>query len=150
MSVRDSQALQEWIDAVQEQATELRATLDQARGETSEQVRARIEQFRDDIAAQRSAARDEARQAIGQAQGQWQSMRADAAARMQDMHDRIDRKRDEMDVKKAERHAEHAETDAEETLDFAWWAVGEAKLSVLDALDARAWADERAAASRAN
>ena len=45
-----------------------------------------------------------------------------------------------MDVKKAEHHAEHAETDAEDALDFAWWAVGEAQLSVLDALDARAWA----------
>lgn len=150
MSVRDSQALQEWIDAVQEQATELRTTLDQARRETSEQVRARIAQFRADTAAQRNSARDKARQTVGQAQSQWQSMRADAATRMRNIHDHIDSKRDEMDVKKAERHAEHAETDAEEALDFAWWAVGEAQLSVLDALDARAWADERAAASRSN
>lgn len=150
MSVRDSQALQEWVDAVQEQAAELRTTVDQAREESSEQVRSRIEQLRADSAAQRGSARDKARQTADQAQSQWQSMRADAAAKMQDMHDRIDRKRDEMDVTKAEHHAEHAETDAEEALDFAWWAVGEAQLSVLDALDARAWADERAAASRAN
>ena len=147
MSVRDSQALQDRIGAVQEQAAELRTTVDQARDETSEQVRARIEQLRADIGAHRSSARDKGRQTADQAQGQWQSMRADAAARIQDMHDHLDRKRDEMDVKQAERHAEHAETDAEEALDFAWWAVGEARVSVLDALDARAWADERAAAS---
>ena len=43
MSARDSEALQEWIDAVQEQATELRTTVDQAREESSEQVMSRIE-----------------------------------------------------------------------------------------------------------
>lgn len=31
--------------------------------------------------------------------------------------------------------------------DVAWWAVEQAELSILDAIDARAWADERAAAS---
>ena len=150
MSIRDSAALQEWIDAVQEQATELRTTLDQARTETSEQIKARIEQAKVDIAAHRDTARDRAGQGADGAQGQWQSMRADAEAKMQDLHDGIHRKRDELDVKKAERQANAAETDAEEALDFAGWAVGEAQLYILDAIDTRAWADERAAASGAS
>lgn len=149
MSLRDSQALREWIDALQEQATELRTTVDLARQGNSEQVRARIAQLRADIAADRGSAREKAGQSAGQVQSQWQSIRADAVARTQDMHDRINRKHDELDAKEAERHAEHAETDAEQALDFAWWAVGEAQLSVLHALDARAWADERMATSRA-
>jgi hypothetical protein len=61
--------------------------------------------------------------------------------------DRVDRKRDEHDVKKAERDAEDAEEDAADALDYATWAVDQAQLAVLHAIDARTWADERAAAS---
>lgn len=145
MSIRDSAALQEWIDAVQEQAAELRVTTEQAREETRDEVSARIEQVRADLAAQRQSARDKAGHAASRAQGQWESMRADVAAKMQDLHARITRMRDEQDVKKAGHRAELAEADAEEALDFARWAVSEAQLYVLDAIDARAWADERAA-----
>jgi hypothetical protein len=56
-------------------------------------------------------------------------------------------KRDEHDVKKAERDAEAAEEDAADALDYATWAVDQAELAVLDAMDARSWADERSAAS---
>jgi hypothetical protein len=64
---------------------------------------------------------------------------------MRDLRDRIDRKRDELDVKAAEHDAEAAEEDAVDALDFAWWVVEQAGLTVLDAIDARAWADKRAA-----
>jgi hypothetical protein len=67
---------------------------------------------------------------------------------MRDLHGRIGRKRDELDVKMAEDDAEAAEGDAVDALDYAQWAVGEAELAVLDAIDARSWADERAAAPR--
>lgn len=50
-------------------------------------------------------------------------MKADAAARFRDAHDRID---------------------------LAWLVTGQAELAVLDAITARAWADERAASSPAN
>ena len=102
MSIRDSAALQEWIDAVQEQAAELRTTTEQARKETRDEVSARIEQARADLAAQRQAGREKAGQAASRAQGQWESMRADTAAKMQDLHARITRMRDEQDVKKAD------------------------------------------------
>jgi hypothetical protein len=36
---------------------------------------------------------------------------------------------------------------AADALDYAAWAVGQAEVAVLDAADARAWADARAAAS---
>ncbi len=67
---------------------------------------------------------------------------------MQDLHYGINRKRNELDVKRAEHHADTAEIDAEQGLDFARWAVEQAQLSVLDAIDARAWADEQAEALR--
>lgn len=93
----------------------------------------RIEQTKADIAAHENAAKDQAEQAAGRAQSQWKSMQADAAAKMQDLQDRIARKRDQHDVKVAEEDAEAAEEDAADALDYASWAIDQANLAVLDA-----------------
>jgi len=130
MSVRESGRLGEHVEALQQQVTELKEAADRAREETSEQVRARIEQVKADLAAHREPAGEKAGQAAGRPQSQWQSVKADAQAKMRDLQDRIGRKRDELDVKAAEQDAEGAEDDAIDALDFAEWA------------------DERAAASR--
>ncbi len=148
MSVRESDQLREHVDALQAQVTELKIALDQAREESREQVRARIQQVKADIAAHQETARGKAGQAAGRAQSQWQVMRADAAAKMRDLHGRIERKRDELDVKMAEDDAVGAEEDAIDALGFARWAAEQAEVAVLDAVDARAWADQRAAESR--
>jgi hypothetical protein len=135
------------VDTLQKRAADLKSSFDQARQETSEQVKARIEQTKTDIAAHENAAKDQAEQAAGRAQSQWKSMQADAAAKMQDLQDRIARKRDQHDVKVAEEDAEAAEEDAADALNYAAWAIDQAKLAVLDAVDARTWAGARAAAS---
>jgi hypothetical protein len=135
------------VDTLQKRAADLKSSFDQARQETNEQVKARVDQTRADIAAHDSAAKEKAGQAAGRAQSQWKSMQADAAAKRQDLQDRIARKRDQHDVKMAEEDAEAAEEDAADALDYATWVVEQAKLAVLDAVDARTWADARAAAS---
>jgi peptidoglycan hydrolase CwlO-like protein len=135
----------EHVEALQQQVTEVKEAADRAREETSEQVRARIEHVKADLAAHRERAGEKAGQAAGRPQSQWQSVKADAQAKMRDLQDRIGRKRDELDVKAAE---QDAEDDAIDALDFAEWAAEQAEVAVLDAINARAWADERAAASR--
>jgi hypothetical protein len=134
------------VDALQNRAAELKSSFDQARQETNEQVKTRIHQAKADIAARQTAVREKAERAAGRTQGQWKSMQADAAAKMQDLQDRIARKRDQHDIKRAEEDAEAAEQDAADALDYATWAVDQAELAVLDAVDARTWADARAAA----
>jgi hypothetical protein len=146
MSGDESDQLRQYVDALQEQVTHLKISADEAREESSAQVRTRIEQAKADAAAHQEPTRDKAGQAAGRAHGQWQSMKADAAAKMQGLQDRMDRKSDEMDAKMAEDDAEGAEEDALDALGYARWAVEQAELAVLDAIDARAWADERAAA----
>ena len=149
MSVREPDPLREHIDALQKQVAELRDSAERALGETSEQVEERIRQVKAQPSAQQETLRDKAGQAAGHARSPWQSIKADAAARFRDAHDRIDRRREELDVKKAGQHAEAAEEDALDALDLAWLVTGQAELAVLDAIAARAWADERAASSRA-
>jgi hypothetical protein len=51
----------------------------------------------------------------------------------------------ERDLKRAEKNAEHAERDAAFAVDFALAAIDEAEYEVLDAILARAYADELAA-----
>ncbi|MGO9101416.1 MAG: hypothetical protein ACLP9Y_18965, partial [Mycobacterium sp.] len=93
------------IDALQKRAADLKSSFDKSRQETNEQVKARLSHTKADIAARQSAVKEKAEQATDRTQSQWKSMKADADAKVQAMHDRVDRKRDEHDVKKAERDA---------------------------------------------
>jgi len=54
----------------------------------------------------------------------------------------------ERDLKRADNNAEHAERDAAFAIEFASAAIDEAEYEVLDAILARAYADELAATSR--
>ena len=56
----------------------------------------------------------------------------------------IDKRADERDVKAAAKDADRAEQDAVDAIDYAVFVFYSARLAVLDALDARAYADERA------
>jgi chromosome segregation ATPase len=138
-------SLSDQLNALQKQAEDLKSFADQARHETNEEIKARVAKARADITARQDAIKATVGQATDQAQSQWQALKAEAAARAQDLRDRMDRQRDERDAKKAERQAEAAETDAADALDYALWVVDQAELAVLDAISARSWADEQAA-----
>jgi hypothetical protein len=51
-----------------------------------------------------------------------------------------------LDAAAAEDNADWAESDATDAIDFAAWAIDNARVSLLYAIDARVNADERAAA----
>jgi hypothetical protein len=82
------------VDALEQRAEELKNSFEEARHETSEQVRARLERAKSASAAQQQAARAEPEQSAGRAQAQWKKMRADVSTKMQYIQARLDRKRD--------------------------------------------------------
>jgi hypothetical protein len=137
------------VDAVQKRATDLKNSFDVARHETNEQVKARIGRAKSDIEARESDVKEKTGQAADHAQSQWKSLKDDAASKVQNFRDRIDRRRDEHDVKMAEKDAEAAEEDAADALDYATWVIEQAQLAVLVAIDARSYANARAAQSPA-
>jgi chromosome segregation ATPase len=139
--------LSEQIDALQAKVADLKSSLDASRHETNEQIKARVASAKAKAQAAQETVHGKAGQAADHAHTQWQSFKADASAKMQELQGRIDRKREEHDVKAAEEDAEWAEDNASDALDYAAWAVDQASVAVLDAADARAWADARAAAS---
>jgi hypothetical protein len=63
---------------------------------------------------------------------------------MDDLQARIDKRSDQLDANVAADDAAWAEDDAAAALDYASWTVDNARLAVLDAIDARAYADELA------
>jgi hypothetical protein len=71
-------------------------------------------------------------------------MKADAGARREDMRAKINKRADQLDAKAATTDADLAEQAAADAIDYAILMVLDAQLAVLDALDARAYADERA------
>ena len=139
-------SISDQINALQQRAADLKSSFDHSKKETNEQVKERLGQARANVEARQDAVKAKAGQAAGRAQSQWAAMKADAAARQAAFQDKIDRKRDEHDAKVAERDAEDAEADAADALDYAAWALDQAQLAVLDAADARTWADALAAA----
>jgi hypothetical protein len=68
----------------------------------------------------------------------------DAAARMDEFEAKMDRQADQLDARLAARQADGAEADAADAIDFAAWTVDNARLAVLDAIDARSYADDLA------
>jgi len=137
----------EQVDALQAKVADLKSSLDASRHETNEQIKARVADAKAKANAAKETVHGKADQAADHAHTQWQSFKADTSAKMQELQERAARKRDERDVKAAERDAEQAEDSAADALDYAAWAIDQAEVAVLDAADARAWADARAAAS---
>jgi hypothetical protein len=64
---------------------------------------------------------------------------------MRELKQRIQQRRDEHDAKDAAKAADRAEDYAADSLDFAAWAIEQAELDVLEAIDARALAVAKAA-----
>jgi len=139
--------ISEQIDALQAKVAELKSSLDASRHETNEQIKARAATARAKAEAAQHTVHGKAGQAADHAHTQWQSFKADTSAKMAELRGRIERQRDERDAKAAETDAEAAEDDAADALDYAAWAIDQAEAAVLDAADARAWANARAAAS---
>ena len=63
-------------------------------------------------------------------------------AKMDDLQARMDKRADQIDANvAATTDASWAEDDAAAAIDYAAWTVDNARLAVLDAIDARAYAD---------
>jgi hypothetical protein len=136
------------LDKLQQRAAEAKQAAQAAASESREQLRQRIDQARVDVDLAEKDVRQQVGEAAASARGTWAQMKADAAAKLDDFEAKMDRRADQRDVKLAVRQADGAEADAADAIEFAAWTVDHARLAVLDAIDARAYADELASAIR--
>jgi hypothetical protein len=136
------------LDKLQQRAAEAKASAEAAASESREQLHQRIDQARVDVNLAAKDARQQVDEATASARSRWAQLKADAAVKLDRFEAEMDRRADQQDAKLAARQADGAEADANDALDFAAWTVDHARLAVLDAIDARAYADELASATR--
>ena len=132
------------LDDLQQRAAEAKTSAQAAVSESREQLRQRLDQARVEVNLAGMDARQEVDAATAKARSKWAQLKADAAVKLDDVQARMDRRADQLDAKVAARQADGAEADAADAIDFAAWTVDNARLAVLDAIDARVYADELA------
>jgi hypothetical protein len=135
------------FDALQQRVAKAKAAVEGAATESHDQLRHRIDQAQVDMDQSGKDAQQHAGQAAESAKSKWAQMKADASARMDDLQAKMDERASQLDARDAARYADGAEADAADAIDYAAWTIGNARLVVLDAIDARAYAEERAKAA---
>jgi len=128
------------LDALQQRVTASAVAGRAAANKPEEHRRQRIGQAQDEI--DRAPETQSADSATGGARNKWAQLKADATAKREDLKAKIDKRTRQVDATVAADEADWAEADAADALDLAAWAVDNAQLAMLDAIDARAYADE--------
>jgi hypothetical protein len=100
----------------------------------------RIDQAQVDLNHAVKDAQQQAGEATANARSKWAQVKADVVARMDDVKAKIDQRNRQLDAKAAARDADWVEGDAADAIDYPAWTVDNARLAVLDAIDARAYA----------
>jgi hypothetical protein len=134
----------ERLSDLENRVEQLQRAVSSAATESRDQLKRRVEQAQADTDRALKGARQDAAAATDRAEDSWARMKADAAARMTEVRTRIEKRGQKLDAKAAATDADWAEADAADAIDYAEWAVENAKYVILSAVDARAYADERA------
>jgi hypothetical protein len=131
------------LDGLQQHVANAKNGVQAAATENRDQLRQRIDQAQvDGNRAAEDAQRSD--KAPTSAKNKWKQMRADAADKMSEVKARIDTRNRQIDADAAATDADLAEADATDAIDYAAWTVDNARLAILDAIDARAYANMRA------
>lgn len=133
------------LDGLQQQVAHTKSAVQAAATESREELRQRIDQAQ----AEDRARQGTQRSAQGRdAQSKWAKVRADANDKMSEVKAHIDKRNRETDAQVAATDADWAENDALNAIDFAARTVDNARLAILNAIDARAYANTEAGGAR--
>jgi hypothetical protein len=130
------------LDGLQQQVADARSSVQAAAGESRDQLKRRIDQAQAD--RNRTADAQRSTKAPAESRSKWDQMRSDASDKMKEVKARIDKRNQKIDADMAATDADLAEADADAAIDYAVWTVDNARLAVLDAMDARVNANVRA------
>ena len=135
------------LDDLQQRVATAKSAVQAAAAESEAQLRQRIDQAQADLDQSVQDARQDVSHAADGARAKWAQLKADAAAKRSDVKANMDMRARWVDAQVSADGADWAEADAAEALDFADSAVENAQLAMLDAIHARAYADQLAKAA---
>lgn len=134
------------LDDLERHVAAIKASVAQAANENHEQLKKRITQAQDETDRAIAGASQQATAAADKAKAGWEQKRAEARADLAALKAKAQHRADQIDANLAATDADAAEADAGSAINFADWAIDNARLAILDAIDARAYAVERAGA----
>src|SRR5512132_2370810 len=134
------------VDELQQRVAATKSAVQAAATESREQLRQRIDQAQQDAKDAQQRAQQRASQTAERTRSKFAQIKADAAAKMDDKQAKTDKRPRQLDAKAAATVADWAEDEAADAIDFGDWAVDNAQLAMLDAIDARAYAADLAKA----
>jgi 2',3'-cyclic-nucleotide 2'-phosphodiesterase (5'-nucleotidase family) len=134
----------EQLQDLENRVAATQASVKTAATENHDQLKKRIGEAQVDMDRALKETKQEAAQAGDRAQSGWAQIKADASAKVANVKEKADKRAGQIDARMAGDDAQWAEADAQSAIDFADWAVENARLVILDAIDARVYANERA------
>jgi chromosome segregation ATPase len=134
------------LDDLENRVEELKASVTAAAHENHEQLKKRVDEAHAETDQALNNAKQQANAAADKAESSWEQTRLGAKARLDELKAKAQRRRDRVDANFAQNDADLAEADAYDAIDYADWAVENARVAILDAIDARVSADDKAAA----
>ena len=133
------------LDDLQQRITHLKASVASAERETAEQVQTRLDRAQADAKSAQEDVADAARRTSDEASSSWTALKQDMKARVGALHERAEARRRQAGATVAEHDAEWCEGNAEDAISFARWAIDNAGVAVLTAVQMRLRADSKAA-----
>jgi len=130
------------LDNLKKRVDDTVATVKAAAQEDRKKLQQRIEKAEVDANLALKDTEQKAGETAARARGKWDQIRADASAKMDDAKAKIDKRNQQMDAAAAAADAQMSEDDAKSAINFALWAVDNARVAVLDSLDAAAYSSE--------
>ena len=136
------------IGELEQHVADIKSSAQAAANESHDKLEQRIDKAQADLNTANQRAKQQADTAAADARSKWAQMQADITAKLDQTKAKMDKQATRIDAGAAAADADWAEADADAAIDFAVWAVDNARVSVLSALMTRAEADELAAAAR--
>jgi hypothetical protein len=130
------------FEGLQAKVSEALSAVRAAAGESRDQLKERIDQAQASADTALEDAQQRAGEAGDSARSKWAQMKADAAAKRDDVKAKLDKRGDQLNYEAAAIDASRTTADASDAIDLANWAVENARLTALDALDSEAYAAE--------
>jgi hypothetical protein len=130
------------FEALQVKVSETVLALRAAASESRDQLKERIDQAQADADTALEGAQQRASEAGDSARSKWAQMKADAAAKRDDIKAKFDKQGNQLNYEAAAIDASRTAADASDAIDLANWAVENARLTALDALDSQNYAEE--------
>jgi hypothetical protein len=132
------------FDELQKLLADARASAEAAVTESRDQIKQRIDEAQQSLDEATAETQQDAGEAEAKPRSKWAKLKADAATHRSDIKAKFEQGSRELDADVAAEEADWTEGDAISALDFAGWAINNARLDVLAAIESRSYADEHA------